>query len=136
VTTAVRPVTLDTDVASAAFKRKQLPILTRITGMDWVISFVTFGELAKWVEIRDWAPHNRRALDLWTAQTPILHSTDAIAKTWGRLSAEATKRGRPRPQNDMWTAAVCITLGIPLATLNLKDFEDFEAHHGLELVRV
>lgn len=44
-------------------------------------------------------------------------------------------RGRPRPQNDMWVAAVCLSLDIPLATLNLKDFIDFEAHHGLRIIR-
>ena len=50
------------------------------------------------------------------------------------LSAAAMARGRPRPQNDMWIAAVCVTLGMPLATLNLKDFTDFEAYHGLRII--
>ena len=50
------------------------------------------------------------------------------------LAAEAMKRGRPRPMNDMWIAAACLTHGLPLATLNVKDFVDFKAHHGLELI--
>jgi predicted nucleic acid-binding protein len=35
----------------------------------------------------------------------------------------------------MWIAAACLTLGMPLATLNLKDFMDFEAHHGLLIIK-
>jgi predicted nucleic acid-binding protein len=128
-------VVLDTDVASAAFKRKPLPILVKVAAMEPVISFVTLGELMKWTERRHWAPHNRIGLDRWLSTMPVLHSTDAICRTWGVLAAAGMSRGRPRPQNDMWIAAVCITHGIPLATLNFKDFDDFEVHHGLQIVR-
>ena len=136
MSTALRAVVLDTDVASGAYKRKPLPILNRITGLNWAISFVTYGEMVKWAEMRDWAPHNRDALATWLERTPTLHSTPRIAETWGKLSAAATKRGRPRPQNDMWVAAVALTYGLPLATLNVKDHEDFAEYHGLRLVTV
>jgi len=52
----------------------------------------------------------------------------------GRLFAAAIRRGRPRQVNDMWIAACCLTHGIPLATLNLKDYEDFNQHHGLRIL--
>jgi hypothetical protein len=135
VTAPVRPVVLDTDVASAEFKGKPLPILVKLVGWDPVVTFVTLGELVKWTERRAWAPHHRAALDRWLSATPVLHSTDAVARTWGLLSAAAAQRGRPRPQNDMWIAAACLTHGIPLATLNLKDFADFEAYHGLQIIK-
>jgi predicted nucleic acid-binding protein len=104
--------------------------------MKPVITFVTFGELVKWTERRHWAPHNRVAMDRWLASMPVLDSTEAIARTWGMLAAAADERGRPRPQNDMWIAAACLTYDVPLATLNLKDYADFETHHGLQIVRV
>ncbi|NUR60647.1 MAG: type II toxin-antitoxin system VapC family toxin [Catenulispora sp.] len=129
-------VVMDTDVASASFKRKPLPLLVKVATMEPVITFVTFGELVKWTERRHWAPHNRVAMDDWLAAMPVLDSTEAVARTWGALAAAADERGRPRPQNDMWIAAVCLTYGIPLATLNLKDYADFEAHHGLRIVRL
>jgi predicted nucleic acid-binding protein len=44
------------------------------------------------------------------------------------------RRGRPRPANDMWIAATCLAHGLPLATLNIKDYVDFADHHGLELI--
>jgi predicted nucleic acid-binding protein len=33
----------------------------------------------------------------------------------------------------MWVAARCLTHGIPLATLSLKDYEDFDQYHGLRI---
>jgi predicted nucleic acid-binding protein len=48
-----------------------------------------------------------------------------VARVWGEMSAYAQRRGRPRPQNDTWIAACCLAFEIPLATLNVKDFEDF-----------
>ena len=98
------------------------------------LSFVTLGELMKWAEARSWARHNRLALDKWLSNIPILHSSREIASIWGTLSAAGLRRGRPRPQNDTWIAAVALVYDLPLATLNFKDFADFEAHHGLRLV--
>jgi hypothetical protein len=34
----------------------------------------------------------------------------------------------------MWIAACCLTYGLPLATLNVKDYEDCAEYHGLLLV--
>ena len=53
---------------------------------------------------------------------------------WGRISAAAIRRGRARPANDTWIAACALTYGLPLATLNAKDFEDFGEHDGLNLL--
>ena len=36
--------------------------------------------------------------------------------------------------NDTWIAACALTYGLPLATLNVKDFEDFAEHDGLQLI--
>jgi predicted nucleic acid-binding protein len=36
--------------------------------------------------------------------------------------------------NDSWTAAHCLTHGLPLATLNTKDFVDLAYHEGLTLL--
>jgi predicted nucleic acid-binding protein len=57
-----------------------------------------------------------------------------VARTWGQISAYAIRRGRPRPANDSWIAACALTYGLPLATLNVKDYEDFAEHEGLTLI--
>ena len=56
-----------------------------------------------------------------------------VSYTWGQLASAAQHRGRPRPVNDMWIAAVSLAHGIPLATRNVKDYTDFAQHHGLVL---
>jgi predicted nucleic acid-binding protein len=34
----------------------------------------------------------------------------------------------------MWIAACCLAHQVPLATLNVKDYQDFTEHHGLRLL--
>jgi predicted nucleic acid-binding protein len=131
----VQPVILDTDVASLSHKRKLAgPLATRLIGRRPLITFVTFGELTKWAEIRHWGNRNRQALADWLSGVPVLPGDEPVAATWGRLSAAAVQRGRPRPVNDMWVAACCLTYDLPLATLNIKDYQDFQAHHGLRIL--
>ena len=36
--------------------------------------------------------------------------------------------------NDAWIAACCIVAELPLATLNVKDFEDFAARGGPRVI--
>jgi len=131
----VTPIVLDTDVASLSFKR-HLPstLLARLAGREPVITFVTLGELTKWVERRHWGPSRRSHLSNWLNGVGVLHSTDKVSRVWGEISAFAEPRGRPRPKNDTWIAACCLAEELPLATLNVKDFSDFAEHEGLTIV--
>lgn len=129
------PVILDTDVASLLHRRKlAAPLANRLIGREPLITFVTLGELTKWAEIRAWGAHRRGELAGWLSGMPVLPGDEAVAETWGKLSAAAARRGRPRPVNDMWIAACCLAHEVPLATLNLKDYQDFTEHHGLRLL--
>lgn len=131
----MNPTVLDTDVASLLHRRRLTgPLAARLIGREPLITFVTFGELTKWAEIRDWGERRRGELAAWLAGMAVIPGDEAIAATWGRLSAAAVKRGRPRPVNDMWVAACCLSHNLPLATLNLKDYEDFRQHHGLRIL--
>lgn len=131
----MQPVVLDTDVASLTHKQKlSAPLRARLLGRRPLITFVTLGELTKWAMVRRWGSKSRQELADWLAPLVILSGDDAVAVTWGRLSAAAHRRGRPRPQNDMWIAACCLTHDLPLATLNVKDYVDFAEHHGLRLI--
>ena len=128
------PAVLDTDVASRLHRRQLTgPLATRLIGREPLITFVAFGELAKWAEIRNWG-ERRGELAAWLAEIAVLAGDEAVAATWGRLAAAAVRRGRPRPVNDMWVAACCLTHDLPLPTLNLKDYEDFRQHHGLRIL--
>ena len=131
----MQPVVLDTDVASLTHKRKLSGALaTRLIGRKPLITFVTLGELAKWTEIRHWGARSRQELADWLSGIPILPGDEPVAAMWGHLSAAGVQRGRPRPVNDMWIAACGLTYDLPLATLNLKYYADFQTHHGLRIL--
>lgn len=131
----MEPVALDTDVASLIIKRKLPADMARLlAGRPLLITFVTLGELTRWVEQRQWGPHRRERLTQWLAGKHVLHSDQDVARTWGVITAYAALRGRPRPANDSWVAACCLSYGVPLATRNIKDYEDFARHEGLRLV--
>lgn len=131
----MRRVVLDTNVASGMFKNK-LPksLADKISGCHSVLTFVVRAELMTWTHVRDWGARNRALLDQWMACVPMLPGEEDVADTFGILDAAAQFRGRPRPDNDMWIAACCLTHDLPLATLNVKDFDDFRIHHGLDIV--
>jgi toxin FitB len=118
----MRYVVLDTDVASRAIKG-QLgdPMAARLTGAAWCVTFVTVGELWQWATTRSWGPRTREQLEQWLGRVVVLHSDDATSRAWGRISAAARRRGRPRPANDSWIAACCLAHQFALATFNVKD---------------
>lgn len=131
----MRRVILDTDVASLSIKQQLPPgLLRELVGAQIGITFVTLGELARWATLRRWGTGRRAELGAWLSTRPTLPYSDEVARTWGEISAYAALRGRPRPQNDTWIATCCLAYDLPLATLNIKDFEDFAEHEGLILV--
>jgi predicted nucleic acid-binding protein len=131
----VSPIVLDTDVASRILRDRLVPALaTKLIGRIPVITFVTLGELTTWNTLRHWGPARLASFATWLDGVGVVHSTDVIAQTWGQITANAAQRGRSRPQNDTWIAACCRTNGLPLATLNVKDFDHFAEHEGLTLI--
>ena len=79
-------------------------------------------------------PQRLADMQTFLAGVVVLPYSETVAVTWGESQAAAQLRGRPRPANDAWIAACCLTRGLPLATLNLKDFADFVEHDGLILI--
>jgi toxin FitB len=131
----MRYVVLDTDVASRIIKRQlDGTLAAKLTAAAWCVTFVTVGELWQWATMRSWGRRTREELEDWLSGVVKLDSDPVISQEWGRISADARRRGRPRPANDTWIAACCLVHGLPLATLNLKDFEDFRDHEGLVLI--
>jgi len=127
-------VALDTDVASNLIKGR-LPgkVLAQLAPYSPCVTFVTLGELTEWIITRSWGRRSVEAVEQFLMTVPVVGYNDEIARTWGRLSAATRLAGRPRPVNDMWNAACCVQQGLPLATLNAKDYEDF-IDHGLVIL--
>jgi hypothetical protein len=128
-------VVLDTDVSSQSIRgRLPAPLAAKLAGQNLVITFVTVGELVKWVRLREWGPQRRAAFSRWMSRVTVLPYDPDVAVTWGELQARAQLRGRQRPVNDTWIAACCVVYQLPLLTLNRKDFEDFTELDGLHLI--
>jgi toxin FitB len=127
---------LDTDVASLSIKgRLSRSMEARLARSGLVaVSFATVGELVQWTEMYDWAPKRKDGVTAFLASVVKLPYSERTAHTWGRISAAAKRRGRSIADNDTWIAASCIARGLPLATRNVKHFEDFAVHHGLDLI--
>ena len=85
---------MDTDVASLLHKGTLAgPLAARLIGREPLITFVTFGELAKWAEIRNWGQHRRQELTIWLSRIAVLPGDEAVAATWGRLPRQPSGAG-------------------------------------------
>jgi hypothetical protein len=98
------------------------------------ITFVTVGELTKWTLVRKWGPRSLQSMQSFMSALVILPYDQRVARQWGELQAYAQLRGRPRPVNDSWIAACCLVRELPLATFNIKDYQDFVEYEGLVLL--
>lgn len=128
-------VVLDTDVSSRLIKGKSLDRLgAQLLGATWCVTFVTVGELWQWAWTRSWGVGSREHLERWLSRVIVIDSDDGICRVWGEICGAARRRGRPRPANDAWIAACCLSRDLPLATFNVKDYEDFVDHEGLLLL--
>jgi predicted nucleic acid-binding protein len=128
-------VVLDTDVASLSFRQRLTgPLADRLARPAWAVTFVTEGELWKWAALYNWGPLYVRRLEAWLSRVIVLSAGESVSRRWGDMTAAAQRRGRTPPTNDSWIAATCVAHGLPLATLNTKDFHDLVDHEGLTLL--
>jgi predicted nucleic acid-binding protein len=70
----------------------------------------------------------------WLSRIAVLPGDEAVAATWGGCPRQPSGAGDHGRSTTCGSAACCLTHGIPLATLNLKDYEDFNQHHGLRIL--
>ena len=92
------------------------------------MTFATVGEL---LACPRWASGPRGSGGLHAAVLRLPYDEE-VARTWGRIPDPAMARGRQRPQNDTWNAAVCLVRRLPLLTYNQADFADYVKHEELK----
>jgi toxin FitB len=129
---------VDTNVISVLCKREPDQQVTTWLGHhrgELLISAVTIAELAFGIARLDQGRQKtalRQRLDEikhdFTGQ--IVPFTAVDAETFGTVMARRREMGRPISIPDCQIAATALVLEVPLATRNLKDFEDI----GLELI--
>jgi len=76
---------LDTDVASHLIKGT-LPdaLKTPLVGQQPLISFVTVGELVRWLHLRELGERRQRAIDRWIGSQHVIGGSPEVARRWGR----------------------------------------------------
>ena len=108
-------IVLDTHVSSLLLKRTLPPeLLAQLAPHEVAITFLTVGELRKWAVVRQLGARRRAELDAWVDARPKMPAGADVARTWGEIVGSAARRGRPRPVNDSWIAACCLTTICPL----------------------
>jgi len=121
----VDPTVLDTDVASLLHRGTLAgPLATRLIGREPLITFVTFGELAKWAEIRNWGQRRREELTSWLSRIAVLPGDEAVAAweaEWCDLLAALRRAADTELTVRQREVFVAIVLnGVPLDTLVLE----------------
>jgi predicted nucleic acid-binding protein len=103
---------------------------------DLFISAVSIGEIRRGLELLDMG-RRRQRLESWLEQElcprferRMIDVDQAIALSWGRVSASRQKIGRPISVMDGFIAATALRHDLALATRNISDFE----HLGLTLI--
>ena len=66
----------------------------------------------------------------FSAQSVLVPIDDAVAIRYATVRLQLKKIGRPIPENDIWVAATCLELGVPLLTRD----GHFDHIHGLEVI--
>jgi hypothetical protein len=66
-----------------------------LAGKNWLISFVTLGELTHWTIARSWGPRKLDHLAAWRRDVVVLRADEAVSSAWGYLRARAAARAVP-----------------------------------------
>jgi predicted nucleic acid-binding protein len=125
---------LDTNVLSEGARPRPDPgmvaWLEAHSPLDMATSALTFGEIRKGVDLL--VPGARRTrLEAWiSTDLPrqfagrVLPVDEAVAVTWGRMVAEAQRRGRHLPLVDGLLLATAAVHSLTLVTRNERDCAD------------
>jgi predicted nucleic acid-binding protein len=125
---------VDTNVLSETSRRQPDPEVVRWLAREGPrlrMSAIALAELRYGVEKLD-ASRQRTELERWLARLTaafdgrILSFDARAAEAHGRLRARLKRIGKPMDAPDSYVAAIAISLGIPLATRNVKHFERSE----------
>lgn len=125
---------LDTCVISELIKPAPDPVVLAWTGdtpeSTCFLSAITLGEVMDGIW-RLAAGKRRSRLEAWFEgllaryEARIVPIDAAVARKWGRLAGELTRRGAPTSMADGLIAATALVHGLKLATRNIANFKPF-----------
>jgi tRNA(fMet)-specific endonuclease VapC len=116
---------LDTNICIYIIKQQPATVLKHFLEYqvgDIAISSVTLSELRYGVAKSKHREKNSNALDEFTIPLEVASFDEGAAHVYGDIRANLEKAGTPIGAMDMLIAAHAISLGIPLATNNVREF--------------
>ncbi|MBU3967752.1 MAG: type II toxin-antitoxin system VapC family toxin [Euryarchaeota archaeon] len=57
---------------------------------------------------------NEKHITIFSNNSVIIPIDEAVALRYARVRSDLKKMGRPIPENDIWIAAICMELNVPL----------------------
>lgn len=117
---------LDTNICIYILKKQPKSVLKQLQAYqfdDIAISSVVYAELLYGVEKSEFPDRNRERLNHLMNALTIAPFTEEEAFYYGRLRADLAKKGKIIGANDLFIAAHALSLSLPLATNNAKEFK-------------
>lgn len=118
-------VMLDTNTCIAIIKRKPPQVLKRFNDFkvgEIGISWVTLAELEFGVSKSQHQEKNQSALDEFVLPLEVAHLDRGAARVYGQVRALLEAKGTPIGPLDMMIGAHALSLGVTLATSNMREF--------------
>lgn len=105
--------------AVIAYREGIAAVCILIEGADTLfLPAVVLGELLYGAANSAQPQRNERAVRQFLAQSVLLPIDESIAIRYATVRLELKKIGHPIPENDVWIAATCLELDIPLLTVD------------------
>ena len=123
---------LSVDTNAVIAYREGVPeVCTLIEGADLLfLPVIVLGELLYDAYNSAKPQKNEQVTHKFSAQSVLVPIDDAIAIRYATVRLQLKKMGRPIPENDIWVAATCLELGVPLLTRD----GHFDHIRGLEVI--
>src|SRR5713226_2363407 len=131
----MKPVVIDTDVASFLFKNdsRAQSYLSHLRGRQWLISFMTEAELEQWALLSNRQTKRIEWLRVFLGRFVVVPSSRDLVLKWAEVMVAARRAGRRLETADAWIAATAVLYDAPLLTHNARDYlgvPDIEADYG------
>src|SRR5260370_30256079 len=120
----MKPVVIDTDVASFLFKNdsRAQSYLRHLGDRQWLISFMTEAELEQWALLSNWQAKRIEWLRVFLGRFVVVPSSRDLVLQWAEVMVAARRAGRRLETADAWIAATAALYDAPLLTHNASDY--------------
>jgi tRNA(fMet)-specific endonuclease VapC len=120
----MKPVVIDTDVASFLFKNdsRAQSYLRHLHDREWLISFMREAELEQWALLSNWHAKRIEWLRVFLGRFVVVPSSRDLVLKWAEVMVAARRSGRRLETADAWIAATAVLYDAPLITHNVGDY--------------